>query len=849
MTNKKSHAFNVSIRITLTAILAILSLMVVGTLGWVGKSTWEDHSKATEASAFNVSANRFIAGLYQVLLERLDTNNALQAPGPATPAVIEKIEASRKIIKDNFDIGLAGIERYQFPNKDALLKNLSAALQKANDYRRQADAAIKLPREQRDENLRKTFVPTLTDSINAGLKVWFSALYATSEHDPQLERLATIKEIGWRLRDYSGQERAIIATALASGSPIPAEGWTAIIGHRARVAVLWDELENLTVGADPVILDAVRGAKQKYFQDFVSLANEMKKISDASGKYPMTAAQWIETTNPQIGSLLEVLYAARKASETLADETLARALRHLTIIAALTALAIAIAAGALWIVAARVTRPLSTMSGLLMQLAQGNKAVEIPFVDRGDEIGDNARAAQTFKENLLRMEQIEAEQKANEVRTAAEREAAMQKMADDFQAAVGDIVQAAVAGDFSQRVDLNGKTGLVLKVGTSINLLCENVAKALDDLVQMLNALAQGDLTRRIKADYQGNFGLLKDNANKTAERIGATIAEIKASAAEVTNASAEISGSTTDLSQRTEEQAASLEETSASMEEISATVKKNAENAQAANQSASATREVAERGGQVVAQAVEAMAKIEESSRKIGDIIGVIDEIARQTNLLALNAAVEAARAGEAGRGFAVVASEVRSLAQRASQAAKDIKDLITNSNGQVKEGVDLVNRAGASLTEIVDSIKKVAGIVADIANASGEQASGIEQVNKALTQMDTVTQQNSALVEENAATAKTLEHQAHAMDERVAFFRIAVGSDLGYGAPPAATKRPAATPPSRGPAAAKSQPAAAKQKPAAAPKRAAAGGGPVGGMHAALASAVNQEPDWKEF
>ena len=382
--------------------------------------------------------------------------------------------------------------------------------------------------------------------------------------------------------------------------------------------MLWDELENLTVGADPVILDAVRGAKQKYFQDFVSLANEMKKISDASGKYPMTAAQWIETTNPQIGSLLEVLYAARKASETLADETLARALRHLTIIAALTALAIAIAAGALWIVAARVTRPLSTMSGLLMQLAQGNKAVEIPFVDRGDEIGDNARAAQTFKENLLRMEQIEAEQKANEVRTAAEREAAMQKMADDFQAAVGDIVQAAVAGDFSQRVDLNGKTGLVLKVGTSINLLCENVAKALDDLVQMLNALAQGDLTRRIKADYQGNFGLLKDNANKTAERIGATIAEIKASAAEVTNASAEISGSTTDLSQRTEEQAASLEETSASMEEISATVKKNAENAQAANQSASATREVAERGGQVVAQAVEAMAKIEESSRKI---------------------------------------------------------------------------------------------------------------------------------------------------------------------------------------------------------------------------------------
>jgi len=343
-----------------------------------------------------------------------------------------------------------------------------------------------------------------------------------------------------------------------------------------------------------------------------------------------------------------------------------------------------------------------------------------------------------------------------------------------IEAEVDGMVKAAVAGDFSQRVPLQGKKDFMLNLATSMNALCETTGKALQDLIGMMSALAGGDLTRRINADYQGMFGELKNDANTMAERMAATIAEIKASAAEVTSASAEISASTTDLSQRTEEQAASLEETSASMEEISVTVKRNAEYAQAANESASSTRDVADRGGQVVGQAVEAMAKIEESSRKIGDIIGVIDEIARQTNLLALNAAVEAARAGEAGRGFAVVASEVRSLAQRSSQAAKDIKDLITNSNDQVKGGVELVNRAGAALNEIVESIKKVADIVADIANASNEQATGIEQVNKALTQMDEVTQQNSALVEENAATAKTLEHQAHAMDERVSFFKV---------------------------------------------------------------------------
>lgn len=255
------------------------------------------------------------------------------------------------------------------------------------------------------------------------------------------------------------------------------------------------------------------------------------------------------------------------------------------------------------------------------------------------------------------------------------------------------------------------------------------------------------------------------------------TLTAIVESTREVSNASAEISTSTTDLSQRTEEQAASLEQTSASMEEISATVRKNAENAQHADGLMRGTRQVADRGGEVVSQAVAAMSRIEDSSRKISDIISVIDEIARQTNLLALNAAVEAARAGEAGRGFAVVASEVRSLAQRSSQAAKDIKDLIVNSSSQVGEGVQLVNRAGDSLKDILSSLNQVAAIVADIAHASSEQASGIDQINRALNQMDEATQQNSALVEENAATAKTLEHQSTALDGRVAAFRLRDG------------------------------------------------------------------------
>jgi len=290
-------------------------------------------------------------------------------------------------------------------------------------------------------------------------------------------------------------------------------------------------------------------------------------------------------------------------------------------------------------------------------------------------------------------------------------------------------------------------------------------------------------------------------------------------------------------------------------MEEISATVKKNAENAQQANASAAQTREVADRGGQVVAKAVGAMAKIEDSSRKISDIIGVIDEIARQTNLLALNAAVEAARAGEAGRGFAVVASEVRSLAQRSSQAAKDIKDLITSSNSQVKDGVELVNQAGAALNEIVESIKQVAAIVSDIANASIEQSTGIEQVNRALTQMDEVTQQNSALVEENAATAKTLEHQAKSMDEQVAFFQIdmAAGAEGMTHAKVVTAKPIIAKAVSVEAKAVEAKPVRASKSQAVAPRRAtrsvAAAAGGARGMQAQLATAIHDDPEWKEF
>jgi methyl-accepting chemotaxis protein len=347
------------------------------------------------------------------------------------------------------------------------------------------------------------------------------------------------------------------------------------------------------------------------------------------------------------------------------------------------------------------------------------------------------------------------------------------------------ILQGGLRGGFKVAADfINGAVRAQGEAEKARLEAAAEKARVAESLAQGLKGLADGNLTCRL-AEFPQAYWQVRDDFNAAMTRMQETMQAIALATREVTNAATEISTSATDLSQRTEEQAAGLEETSASMEEIAATVKNNAENAQAATQSASGARAVVDRGSDEIAKAVAAMARIETSSRKIADIIGVIDEIARQTNLLALNAAVEAARAGDAGRGFAVVASEVRSLAQRSSQAAKEIAQLITNSNGQVADGVGLVNKAGATLGEIVEAIGKMTKIVAEIAAASAEQSNGVDQVNKAIVQMDEVTQQNSALVEENAATAKMLEHQAGQMNERVAFFKLHDGEARGTPAP----------------------------------------------------------------
>jgi methyl-accepting chemotaxis protein len=344
----------------------------------------------------------------------------------------------------------------------------------------------------------------------------------------------------------------------------------------------------------------------------------------------------------------------------------------------------------------------------------------------------------------------------------------------ETEAELASLLEAAVQGDFSRRLTLEGKTGFFHELSDGLNRLIDILSAGLADVAQVLAAIAQGDLSRRIESDYAGTFGQLKDDTNLTVEHLREVVEGIKASTDAINTAAAEIAAGNSDLSARTETQAGTLEETASAMEELSATVKQNAHNAQEANQLAQGSNQVAAHGGELVRRVVDTMGGIQDSSRQIADIIGVIDSIAFQTNILALNAAVEAARAGEQGRGFAVVAAEVRNLAQRSGQAAREIKTLIVGSVEQVDDGVKLVEQAGQTMTEIVDSFQRVTTLVTGIAVASREQSTGIEQISRAVIQMDEVTQQNAALVEEAAAAAESLEQQARSLAKAVALFRL---------------------------------------------------------------------------
>lgn len=449
------------------------------------------------------------------------------------------------------------------------------------------------------------------------------------------------------------------------------------------------------------------------------------------------------------------------------------------VIGGLTTLFLSLFVG--WWLTRSIARPVAEMTGVMKKLADGDVTIAVPWAGRKDEIGKMAEAVEHFKEQAIQKIKKKA-QEDEDIKRWQQEDA--ERLAREAEAARQDQI-------------------------------------AIENLAAGLAKLAEGDLLYRISTVFAPKTEKLRSDFNSAVEKLQQTMQDIRVNIDAIHLGSSEISAAADDLSRRTEQQAASLEETAATLDEITTTVKNTAQGAIHAREVVSGAKSDADESGEVVRKAITAMGGIETSSRQIGQIISVIDEIAFQTNLLALNAGVEAARAGDAGRGFAVVASEVRALAQRSAEAAKEIKGLISASATQVAQGVELVGATGKALSRIVAQVAEIDTVVSGIAGSAQEQAGALQQVNTALNQMDQVTQQNAAMVEETTAAAHMLNKESDELARLVGRFRIGHGegetgrSERKASRPPAAIRASLKTRavPTRGGALRKAEPAMASE------------------------------------
>ncbi len=448
-----------TIRLVLLGAIGLLTALAMGGLVWHAAEDVASFRDARAAQGLDQAVNRTGAGLFEVLMERLATNNALQSPEPATPEMLAEIQKRRSAAVALVNPGIAALASRPFPGSEGLLQAVGAARQRADVARRAADAAVRLPLAQRDAALRRDYVPAMTEFVNASLAVLFPASHAAATMDPVLARLAVVKELGWRLRDTAGSERSNIAAAIAARQPVPADKLTANAIARSRVDLLWDELGSLAspedTGTHPALRAAYQLARREYFSGFRTLADEMVKAGAASGAYPLDTGPFVDTTTAQLGTLLETMHAAGQASEARTEGLVRSAEIDLLIVGAALACAVAVSLATVWFVARRVTSPLTALADATARLAAGDLATALPPVRRLDETGAMAQALGVLRDVAIRAREADLRADGERANLRSERQRDQSALAQDVERSLGRIAAtlASAAGALEGTTD------------------------------------------------------------------------------------------------------------------------------------------------------------------------------------------------------------------------------------------------------------------------------------------------------------------------------------------------------------------------------------------------------------
>ncbi|MGG7518103.1 methyl-accepting chemotaxis protein [Allorhizobium undicola] len=742
-------------------ILISLFLLLGVTVAYMAGSevyTAYGHMKNQQNVVSYAEANRAVFNfLVNYRLERGRSNTTFLSTLEKTPEVGKDVPKFRAAVDEAAAELRTALENLSSPSVRTPIEKALLDYQNIKANRAKIDAEFAKPLESRDKQLNAMQMSngqatlTLLEGASAAAEREIMAM------DSDMAAFVDIRAFAWGARASAGNEATVMNLAFTKARELTTKDISDIISYRAQSLLHWSNVEAIIghPAITPELKKSFQTASETYFTGKTwELQNKVFDAIVNRQPLPVELQEWMPGNSAAQVTIANMAVAAVNALKDAALTREAEAVSSLVFFIGLLAVVLAVSIAGLAIIVRRVTKPIGALTFSMNQLAEGNTQRAIPFAEKSDEIGEMARAVQVFRDAAIRNAQLEAEAEDNRRRSEAER-VELQRRAEE---------------EANDRLN-----------------------KATGSLASGLKRLAAGDMLCEIQEQFAPQFEALRHDFNTSVAQLRDALVAVGNSASVVRSGSSEISSASDNLAKRTEQQAASLEETAAALEEITANVKATTHRTGEARDIVRNTRAKAEHSGVVVGNAVTAMGRIEQASQQIGQIIGVIDEIAFQTNLLALNAGVEAARAGEAGKGFAVVAQEVRELAQRSANAAKEIKALIANSAVAVGEGVKLVDDTGKGLTEIADLVQAINQHMDAIATAAQEQSVGLGEVNTAVNHMDQATQQNAAMVEEMNAASAGLARESAKLGELLASFKTGDQKPGSIAGAPLATQAPA--------------------------------------------------------